>query len=168
MTEVDKFNQTKPIHTKLIELVKNNNTSSKYPLNMLELRQLFERQAEVDDSGDEPKLFSNSVFEITPEGLHIFTPYTVSNADKPLNRKGLVIEGTIKNSSEGYLSDETEAEIYPEDIRVGVYEAFEVGESLSMKTYIKSMIEDALRGWVSISNMFLKEDNLVLEFEKGK
>lgn len=100
MTEVYKFNQPKPIYTKLLELVENNNSSScKYLLNMQDLRELFERQAEVDDSGDEPVLFSNSVFEITSEGLHIFTPYLVTNTDRPLYKKGLVIEGTINNNN---------------------------------------------------------------------
>ena len=168
MEKADKSNPTKPIYLKLIELSENRGSSCRYSLNMQELRNLFERQAEVDNSGDEPELFPNSVFEVTSKGLHVFTPYTVSNADKPLNRKGLVIEGTVNNNEDGFLSDEAEAEIYPEEIKLGVFEAFNVKERLSMKTYLKSMIEDALMGKVNITNMSLQEEKLVLNFEKGK
>jgi len=166
MTETDKLNP-KPIYLRLLELVEN--APCKYSLTMEELHDLFKRQAEIDDSGDKPELLSNSVFEVIPQGLHVFTPYTVSNPDNTQGKVGLVIEGIIKNDNKGFLSDEAEAVIYTDtDTKLRVFEAFGVEGSLPMKVYLKSMIEDALRGKVNIKNMSLEKNNLVLEIEKSK
>lgn len=161
--------EAKPIYVVLIEAVEETGTSE-HSLTMEELHELFKRQAEVDDSDDNPILLSNFVAEVTPNGLHLFTPYTVSDLDNPEKRVGLAIEGVVGNNPQGVLSSEEYVDIYTDtDTRIRVLEAFgQEGEStLSVTVFLKLMLENALEGKVTIDNMRLDGDKLGVTVRKA-
>lgn len=160
--------KTKPVYVLIKEAVTAG--VNEYRLTMTELHELFMRQAEVDNSGDNPVLLSNFKFEVEAEGLYIFTPYTVSDLENPNERVGLIIEGRVKNNEEGVLSDEECVDIYTDkDTRIRVLAAFEQegDNTFPVSFYIKAMLEDALEGEVVIDKMRLDENNLVLTIRKS-
>ncbi|HUV42722.1 MAG TPA: hypothetical protein VMY36_02330 [Patescibacteria group bacterium] len=154
--------ELRPVHIALIEVVAEK-SRGEYSLTMDELHELFKRQAEIDDSEDHPVLLSNFVAEVTQDGLYLLTPYTVSDLDNPKERVGLVIEGRVKNDSQGVLSSEESVVIHTDkDTRIRVLEAFgqESDGTLPVAIYLKSMIESALEYRVVIDEMCLYGDRL--------
>jgi hypothetical protein len=164
MTEIDE-SKFEPINSQLINIVKKENRSVKCPITTKQLNDLFKRQAEFDESEDEPELLSDSKFEITPQGLDITASYTISDLEG--GRTDLTIKGCLNNNENGVLSDETPAEISGnEKAKQRTLIAFGVEDELPFKTFLKAMIEDSLQGKVSIKEMSLQDKNLVLEIEK--
>ncbi|MFA6185006.1 MAG: hypothetical protein WCT51_03940 [Candidatus Shapirobacteria bacterium] len=164
MTEIDKSN-FEPVNSQLINIVEKEKSPVKYPITMEQLKDLFKRQAEFDESEDEPELLSESKFEVIPQGLNITSSYTISNLEG--GRTNLTIKGCLNNNENGFLSDETPAEISGDTkAKQRTLSAFGVEEELPFKTYLKAMIEDSLQGKVSIKEISLQDKNLVLEIEK--
>ncbi len=164
MTEIDK-SKPKPIHLQLIDTVEKEKGPVKYPITMEQLNDLFKRQAEYDESEDEPELLADSKFEITPQGLSITSSYTISDLEG--GRTNLTIKGCLNNNENGFLSDETPAEISgDEKAKQRTLVAFGVQDNLPFKTFLKAIIEDSLQSKVSIKEMLLQNNNLVLEIEK--
>lgn len=162
MTE---FDQSKlPIYLRLINAAEGD-TPAKYSLNMTQLKELFQRQAKLDVSEDEPKLLPESIFEVTPEGLYLVASYTIS--DLQGGRTNLVIEGCINNDSKGFLSEDTLAKLSGNEQAIQrTLVAFGVTDNLPLKTFLQAMIEDSLQGKIHINNSSLEGNNLVLEFVK--
>ncbi len=164
MTEIDKSN-FEPIHSQLVNIVEKEKSPAKYPVTMEQLNDLFKRQAEFDESEDEPELLSDSKFEITSQGLSITSSYTISDLEG--GRTNLTIKGCLNNNKNGFLSDETPAEISgDEKAKQRTLVAFGVEDELPFKTFLKAIIEDSLQGKVSIKEISLQDKNLVLEIEK--
>lgn len=164
MTEIDNSN-FEPVYSQLTNIVEKETNPVKYPITMEQLNNLFKRQAEFDESEDEPELLSDSKFEITSQGLNITSSYTISDLEG--GRTNLTIKGCLNNNENGFLSDETPAEISgDEKAKQRTLVAFGVENKLPFKTYLKAMIEDSLQSKVSIKEMSLQDKNLVLEIEK--
>lgn len=165
MTEI--INNSRPVFEIFSEFLKKEGSYT-YALTMKELHDLFVKQAELDESKDKPKL-GKTIFRVIDQGVNIKTFYTVSDLKKPEGRVGLTIEGVINNNNKGILSGQTEAKIRPNlEIKERVLKEFDVEDSLSMATFLKSMIEDPFKGKMNILNMSLKEEKLVINFEKSK
>lgn len=142
------------------------NILNEYSLTMSQLANIFEEQAINDESEDEPILL-NSSFIVNNGNLDFFTEYTISSSDK-LGRASLIISGDVNNNDEGLLSDGMMVNIIADDdIKNRVFEAFGVENELPVSTYIKAIIEDALKGKVNIRNMSLQENNLVLSIDNN-
>ena len=166
MTEINSPS-FEPIYSQLINAVEKENNPIRYPLTAGELHDLFKRQAEFDKSEDEPKLLSDSVFEISPQGINILSSYTISDLEG--GRTNIVIKGHLINNENGYLSNVTPAEISgDEKAKQRTLVAFGVENNLPFKTYLKAMIEDSLQNQVSVKEMSLQDKNLILEIEKPK
>lgn len=164
MTEINKPN-FEPVHSQLINIVEKENNPIKYLLKMEQLRDLFKRQAEFDESEDEPKLLPESIFEINSQGLNISSSYTISDLEG--GRTNIIINGNLTNNENGYLSDVTPAEISgDEKAKQRTLVAFGVEKELPFKTFLKAMIEDSLQNKVSVKEMSIQDKNLVLEIEK--
>lgn len=166
MTEIDKPN-FEPIHSQLVNIVEKEKSPVKFPITIEQLNDLFKRQAEFDESEDEPELLPDSKFEITSQGLNITSSYTISDLEG--GRTNLTIKGCLNNNEDGFLSDETPAEISgDEKAKQRTLVAFGVEEELPFKTFLKAMIEDSLQGKVIVKEMSLQNKDLVLEIEKSQ
>lgn len=165
MTE---FDQSKsPIYIQLINAAEGDTPVKKYSLSMTQLKELFQRQAKLDVSEDEPELLPASIFEVTPEGLlHLVASYTIS--DLQGGRTNLVIGGYINNDGKGFLSEDTLAKLSGNEQAIQrTLVAFGVTDNLPLKTFLQAMIEDSLQGKIHINNSSLEGRNLVLEFVKS-
>lgn len=164
MTEINRPS-FEPIYSQLINKVEKENNPSKYSINQEQLHDLFKRQAEFDESEDEPQLLPDSIFKITSQGLNISSSYTISDLEG--GRTNIAIKGHLINNENGFLSDDTPAEISgDEKAKQRVLTAFGVENNLPFKTYLKAMIEDSLQGKVNVTEISLQDKNLVLEIEK--
>lgn len=166
MTEIDKSN-FEPVHSQIINIVEKEKSPVKFPITMEQLNDLFKRQAEFDKSEDEPELLPDSRFEITSQGLNITASYTIS--DLKGGRTSLTIKSCLNNDKNGFLSDETPAEISgDEKAKQRTLVAFEVENELPFKTFLKTIIEDSLQYKVTVTEMSIQNKNLVLEIKKSQ
>ena len=164
MTEIDKSN-FEPVHSQLIDIAEKEKSPVKYSITMEQLNDLFKRQAELDESEDEPELLPDSIFEITSQGLNVISSYTISDLEG--GRTNLTIKGCLNNNENGFFSDDTPAEIIGgEKARQRTLAAFGVEDELPFKTFLKAIIEDSMQSKVSIKEMSIQDKNLVLEIEK--
>ncbi|MFH1971100.1 MAG: hypothetical protein ABIJ05_01820 [Patescibacteria group bacterium] len=157
---------SEPLCLNIREIVKG---SSTYRLTEEDLYTLFQRQAENDDSGDIPILIS-SFFGITPLYLTFNTEYTISDLDNPLKRINLKLGGTVITDENWNLSDGPNMTIHADEKTTKrVLKSFGVKKELPVKTFLKSMLEDALKPDVTIKEMSisnnLPDSYLLLEFE---
>jgi len=155
-----------PVDLRIREIISCEETCN-FPLTNKDLFFLFQKQAELDISGDDPRLSKDSKFLFTPKGLYLYTPYTIADKNNLEKRVGLTFKGFINNDSRGFLSDETKIEIVDtDDLTINrVFKSFKVKGSLPIKTFLKSMFEEALKPGIEINEMSLSDNCLVLELE---
>lgn len=155
-----------PISIKIIKAIESANSPIDYPISAIQLRELFEIQAKLDNSEDQPELQQNSIFKITDGVLIISSAYTIS--DLKGGRTNVTISGAAVNNEKGdELSNKTPAIIDgSQEVKQRTFDAFGVTERFSLKTYLTAMIEDSFQGQINIPNMHLDGQNLVLTIQK--
>jgi hypothetical protein len=124
---------------------------------------LFRLQAKRDDSGDKP-ILKNSAFTFFPDKICFAFNYSIAGKNEKKDRSDLKFTGTIINGSNGVLSEDEKVLIEPQGNKIHkrVYESFGTGNSLPVKVFFKSMIEDALRPNIEITEMKLVRNKLSL------
>lgn len=124
---------------------------------------LFRLQAKRDDSGDKPVL-KNSAFTFFRDKIYFAFNYSIVEKNEKKDRTDLKFTGAIINSSNGVLSEDEKVSIEPQGNKIHkrVYKAFGTENSLPVKVFFKSMIEDALRPNIEITEMKLVRNKLSL------
>jgi hypothetical protein len=130
-------------------------------LSTKDLVDLLRLQAKRDDSNDKP-ILKSSAFNFSEKGINFVLEYSVSEGLNEKTRLDLRLSGLLVNGSNGLISEEEKVAIEPNDdiLQKRVYEAFDTENSLPVKAFFKSMIEDALRPDVEITGMNLIKDKL--------
>jgi len=128
-----------------------------------DIRSLLERQADLDESEDEPELLAECNIKIENGYLHFFAPYTISGREYG-GRVGLAIEGKVANLPNDTNLDHEAATVYTDEVYVKswVLEAFDEKDELPVEKFLRLMFEDALEGKVTIGGMRIVDNNLNL------
>lgn len=156
MTEIP---QSVPLHVQLIEKVRIQGRIE-ISLTAEDLRTIFARQAEADESGDLPILLPGFRAEINKGIFHLHAPYTI-DSDKKL----LTFDGIAKNNKEGILTDDDGVVVSPDSLRERVLASFD--GRLDLPHFVKLITEDALGREVTVEKLFIDNKNLGMVLEKS-
>jgi hypothetical protein len=149
-----------PICEKIIQQVKEKD-EIQMSLNMKNIKEIFDRQAKLDESGDLPVLLPDFRAKIENGEFHLYAPYTVDE-----DKKFLIFEGKARNNEEGDLVESEKIKVEPESLRERTMEAF--GGQLDTVNFTKLITEDAFQGNILVEKIFVDNDKLGMVFKNAK